>query len=293
MEPIFQDGEFLKKLEYLAYLSKRIRKGSLRGEHLMYKKGASLEFRDHRAYNKGDDFRYIDWNVYSRLKKIFVKLFAAEEDLTIHILVDSSASMGGNGEEKLVYAKKLAAALGYIGLSNLEHVGLVSFGGAINSALPPIRRKNQSFGMFDFLSGIKAAGGTDLNKVLFEYSARKGRPGLVIVLSDFMDPRGTKDGILSLLYNKYDIILLHILSENEINPDLNGNLKIVDSETGKAVIMTVDKRTREIYRRQLAYYLKEMEDFSLKHGLEYMRVSVSIPFDEVILKYLRQGMYLH
>lgn len=293
MDSLFLDSEFLKKLEYLAFLSKRIRKGSMRGEHFTYKKGSSLEFRDHRSYNPGDDFRYIDWNVYSRLRKLFVKLFAAEEDLTINILVDTSSSMADSKSEKLTYAKKLAAALGYIGLSNLERVGLVSFQSKIESSLPAIRRKNQSFGMFNFLSTLEADGGTELNKVLLNFASKTKRPGLMIIISDFMDPDGMKEGILSLIYNKYDIVLLHVLSEEEISPSISGNSKLTDSETGTFEAINIDKHILGIYQKELRKYLSELENFSLQHGLEYMRTSTSIPFDEVILKYLRQGLHLH
>jgi uncharacterized protein (DUF58 family) len=293
MEDIFLDSEFLKKLEYLAFLAKRIRKGSMRGEHFTYRKGSSLDFRDHRSYNAGDDFRYIDWNVYSRLKKIFVKLFAAEEDLTINILIDTSCSMADRENEKLIYAKKLAAALGYIGLGNLERVGLVAFQDQLSAFLPAIKRKNQSFSMFSFLSGLKADGKTNINKALMSFAAKTRRPGLMIIISDFMDPEGIKQGALSLLYNKYDVILLHVLSEEEIFPGLSGNLKLSDSESGEERSINVDKYILNAYQKELKKYLKEFEDFSLQHGLEYMRTSTSVPFDEVILKYLRQGMHLH
>ncbi|MBN1649307.1 MAG: DUF58 domain-containing protein [Spirochaetales bacterium] len=293
MDDIFLDSEFLKKLEYLAFLAKRIRKGSMRGEHYTYRKGSSLDFRDHRSYNAGDDFRYIDWNVYSRLKKIFVKLFAAEEDLPINILVDTSLSMTDSKYDKLSYAKKLAAALAYIGLTNLERVGIVAFRDRLCDFLPAIRRKTQSFSMFSFLSGLQSEGTTEINRSLSGFSAKTGRPGLIIIISDFMDPGGIREGALSLLYNKHDVILLHILTEDELFPGYSGNLILTDSENGETCNINIDKYMLNMYQKELQKFFKELEDFSLQHGMEYMRTSTSIPFDEVILKYLRQGMHLH
>lgn len=289
MDTRFFDGDFLHKLEYLSFLAKRIHRSVHRGEHQTYRKGSSLEFHDYRSYQPGDDFRYIDWNIFSRLKRIFVKLFTAEEDLTIQIIVDTSLSM----QPKLDYAKRLAAALGYIGIVNLDRVGMIHFTTTLGETLPPMRRRNQTLLMFDFLSRLKAESGTDLNASLRSYAMRTRRPGLVIILSDLMDPGGFRDGILSLLYRKDDVICLHVLDEEEIEPTLDGNIKLVDSETRQMISLTIDKRIGELYRRKLDAYFMEIEEFCIDHGVEYMRTSTMVPFEDVVLKYLRQGMHLH
>jgi uncharacterized protein (DUF58 family) len=143
----FLDEEFLRKLEKLKILAQRGRKGPTKGEHISWRSGASLEFLDYRKYQVGDDFRYIDWNVYGRLDKLFLKLFRAEEDLNVHILIDTSRSMGTGNPLKDIYAKKIAAALSYIGLANLDRVGITSFSDSLGETQLPEKGRSVYFNL--------------------------------------------------------------------------------------------------------------------------------------------------
>jgi len=286
------DSDFMQKLEFLTLMARKLFRGRYRGEHRTYKKGSSLEFHDYRAYQPGDDFRYIDWSIFSRLDRLFVKLFAAEEDLTIHILVDTSTSMRFGEPSKLDYAKKVGAALAYIGLVNLDRVRATAFTDTPGISLDPTRRSGVSL-LFRFFEQLEPEGRTSFAKALTEYSRATKRPGLAIVLSDLLDPDGYEAGLRALRYAGYDIMLLQILAEEEITPPDHGSLRLIDSESGEETRVTVDKRIREAYNRRLDAFFEHIERFSLTHGIEYVRASTIVPFEDLVLKYLRQGMYLH
>jgi uncharacterized protein (DUF58 family) len=287
------DSEFLHKLEYLKLVARRIHRGQMRGEHTTVKRGTSLEFSDHRNYQSGDDFRYIDWNVFSRLDRLFVKIFTAEEDLTIHILLDNSFSMNVGIPPKIDYAKRVGAALGYVGIANLDRVGVTSFGEGLRDSLPPHRSRNHLFSIFNYFKRAEPRGRTDLNRSLRDYALRSKRPGLAIVISDLLDEGGFEEGLKALAYGRFDVVLIQLIDESEIEPQESGALKLVDVETGSAKRVTVDKELLEAYRRKVGEYFLRIEKFCLDHHIEYLRASTLIPFEDLILKYLRQGMYLH
>ena len=286
------DSDFMQKLEYLTLISRKLFRGRARGEHQVYRKGSSLEFHDYRSYQPGDDFRYIDWSIYSRLDKLFVKLFAAEEDLTVHILLDTSASMGFGTPSKIDYSKKVAAALSYIALLNLDRVGATAFTSETGPTLPQFRRRGVH-SIFKFYEELSANGGTRFNEVMKSFAAQAGRPGLAIVLSDLLDPEGYKEGLRSLIYSKFDIMLIHVLSEEEIDPGLRGSYELTDAETGRGVRVSVERPIVEAYQKRLKEYFREVEAFRLNNSIEYVRASTLVPFEDLVLKYLRQGMYLH
>jgi uncharacterized protein (DUF58 family) len=287
------DSEFLMKLERLALLAKRFHRGRTRGEHLNYKKGSSLEFYDYRHYQPGDDVRYIDWNIWGRLDRLFVKLFQAEEDLTIHLLVDTSKSMDFGDPLKFDYARRVGAALGYIGIKSLDRVGVSTFTDNLGTPLNPMRRQSHIFSLFEYFSRMKADGETDFNGCIEKYAARTGRPGLAVVISDMMIPRGWEAGLLSLVYRKFDIILVHVMDDEELSPTVDGYLRLVDGENGRSLNLTVDRAVRRLYLDKLESHFRSIERFSARHGIEYLRTSTSIPFEDLILRYLRQGTYLH
>lgn len=287
------DKEFIKKLEYLSLVTRRIHRGRARGEHTTYKKGASLEFYDYRDYHAGDDHRYIDWNIWNRLNKVLVKLFTGEEDLTVHILLDTSRSMEYGNPSKMDYSKKLAAALAYIAVAKLDRVGVTSFSDNFGSSIPPIRRKNNAVSLFRFFESLKSGGTTDFNTALIKYAQTTRQRGVAIIISDLMDPKGYADGLLALLYSKFDIILLQVLADEELFPRMAGRIRLIDSETRGFLKVNIDSGMEKRYLAERDAFLKEIQSFSLSHGIEYLRTTTAIPFEDVVLKYLRQGMYLH
>ncbi len=285
------DDAFLRKLERLDLLARKMFRGLLRGEHSTRRRGRGLEFSDFRRYQPGDDFRQIDWNIYSRLDRLFLKLHATEEDVTLHLLVDASASMATGAPRKFDHARRLAAALAYIGLNNLDRVGLSAFGESLGAELPALKTRHHMASLLEFLESLPCEARTRFAPALREFATRTRSPGLVVLISDLLgdDARG---GIEALRGRGHDVVVLQILAEEEIDPPLDGALRLVDAEDRTALDVTVDAGLREAYRRRLERHLQQIEHCCRRYGIEYLRASTAIAFEDVILKYLRRGALL-
>ncbi|MPZ43961.1 MAG: DUF58 domain-containing protein [Betaproteobacteria bacterium] len=290
-ELVFDDA-FLHKLEQLELLARKIFRGLLRGERTTSRRGRGLEFSDFRHYWPGDDFRHIDWNIYSRLDQLYLKLHASEEDVTLHLIVDSSASMAFGEPSKFDHARRLAAALAYIALNNLDRVAVSAFAGALGASLPPTKSRKHVAGLLAFLASLPCAGPTRFGTALREFATRTRSPGLVILISDLLGLSEVQDGIEALRHGGHDVVVIQLLAESEIDPPLDGALQIVDAETGNELEVTVDPELRRLYRQRLERQLQEIESFCRRRGVEYLRASTAIGFEDVVLKYLRQGTHL-
>ncbi len=288
------DDEFLKKLEMLYIISRKIASGQLRAERRTKKIGSGIEFADHRNYSPGDDFRNLDWTVYARTKKLLLKLFEEEEDLHIYFLVDCSLSMtlGRDGETKLRYAKVIAAALSYIGLSNLDRVAIIPFNAKPIDRLPPARGRGQIYKIFQFLDRLEGGGETSIKDAFRTFVTQNKRRGVAVVVSDFYDPAGFEDGLNFLRYQKFDTIAIQLFDQEELNPALRGELQLVDCETGEVRDITVTAALMRRYREAFEAYSKELEDFCTKRRMLYFRAAIQEPFDEVILRVFRAGGFL-
>lgn len=293
MESTLFDTEFMHKLETLRLLARKAFRNPASGERTTLRRGMSLEFSDYRRYQAGDDFRYIDWNVYSRLDRLFLKIFTAEEDLTVHVLIDTSQSMQLGTPPKLDYARRVAAALGYIGLNNLDRVGVISFADELGTPMPPQRGRQQIFSMLRYFEALKSQGGTNLNRVLRNYARQSTKTGLAIVLSDLFDVNGYERGLDALAYGNFDVLLIQLVDEMEINPQLDGALRLLDIESARQRRLTVNRRMLELYRQKITEYFADIETFCLKRNIEYLRASTVIPFEDLVLQYLRRGFYLN
>ncbi len=289
------DREFLRKLESLSFISRRIYRGDTRGAHASVRRGTSLDFADYRTYQPGDDFRSIDWSIFGRLDRLFVRLYAEEEDLTVHVLLDSSASMSYGSPPKIDYARRLAAALGYVGIGSLDRVGVTTFAAGLRGALAPRRGKAQFFHLLEYLSRVGTGGGTDIARSLRDYALRSRNPGLAIVISDLLDEsrEGYRTGLRALLFHNFEVVLVHVLDREEIEPRTQGALRLTDMETGRALPITIDRPLLSSYRKRVEGFFGEAEDFCLKAGIEYLRAATLVPFEDVVLRYLRQGAHLH
>jgi uncharacterized protein (DUF58 family) len=286
------DDAFLRKLERLELLARKIFRGLLRGEHTTRRRGRGLEFADFRGYRPGDDFRHVDWNIYSRLDQLFLKLHATEEDVTLHLLVDASASMGFGEPSKFDQARRLAAALAYIALHNFDRVGVSAFAEELGATLPPIKTRHHMASVLAFLGGLPCAGVTRFSTALRAFATRTRNPGLVIVISDLLGAEDAPEGIEALCHGGHDVVVIQLLTESEIDPPLDGALRLVDGESGKEFDVTVDEALRSLYRRRLQRHLREVESLCRRRGLDYLRASTAIAFEDVVLKYLRQGAHL-
>lgn len=284
----FFDQEFLRKLERLHLIAKRLSWAGAKGEHTASRKGFSLEFSDYRRYQRGDDLRYVDWNVYRRLERLLVKVFTAEEEMNIYLLVDSSRSMAEGRPPKLDYAKRVAAALGYIGLKNLDRVGGATFSSGLHAPLTLGRGRKQILALFSFLNRARCAGDTDLRAAIHRFTTLFPHPGFVVVVSDFFDPAGWRAALEELTLKRHQVLAIHIVDQGEIEPTALGDVALVDVEGGRERKFFLDEELVRRYRIVLADYLKEIEEVSAARRIDYLRASTRLPFDEFILQMLRQ-----
>lgn len=282
------DPTFMRKLDQLALVSRKIFAGKLRGERLTKRRGESVEFADYRNYVPGDDLRFLDWNVYARLDQLFLKLFLQEEDLHVSILLDSSASMDWGDPNKWLYARRLAAAIAYIGLINFDRVSLYGYGQGLEAQIAGIRGRRWMFKAIEFLSSLEASGTTDLTETGKQFAIRHPQPGIVLVLSDFMEKDGYEDGLRYLMGRKYDLYTIQILSPEEIEPTLTGDLRLTDIEDDDVAEVTVSRALINRYKQNLQAYCSQFKEYCTRRGVNYMFTSTQVPFDQIVLSYFRK-----
>jgi uncharacterized protein (DUF58 family) len=264
---------------------------ALKGEHAASRKGFSLEFSDYRRYQPGDDLRYVDWNIYRRLERLLVKVFTAEEEMNIYLLVDASRSMAAaapGAPAKLDYAKQVAAALGYIGLKNLDRVGGAGFSERLHKPLTLGRGRKQILAMFRFLSQLSCGGETRLGAAIHGFTNLFPHPGFVVVVSDLFDPAGWRQALEELSGKGYQVLVIHIVDEQELRPEPWGDVALVDVESERERKFFLDDDLVRRFEAELASYFKEIESVCAGRGIDYLRTSTRVPFDEFVLKTLRQ-----
>jgi uncharacterized protein (DUF58 family) len=282
------DPTFLNKLERLRLVAKRLSWSGFKGEHPSLRKGFSLEFSDYRKYQKGDDLRYVDWNIYRRLDRLCLKLFTAEEELNVYLLLDTSRSMGEGNPPKIDYAKRVAAALGYIGLKNLDRVGATAFS---SQALLPMemgRGRKQILALFSFLAELSCRGETDLEGAVQFFSSLFPRTGLVVLLSDLFDPDGWRAGLEALVRKGYQLLVIHILDAQEISVAPRGDVSLFDVESERERRLFLDDELVERFDAELQDYLKTVESFCISRDMDYLRTTTATPFEDFVLLTLRQ-----
>lgn len=282
------DPALLKKLERLSLASRRPFVGQMKGEKRSLRRGTSIEFADYREYLPGDDLRYVDWNTAARLEKMFLKLFVEEEDLNLALLLDTSKSMDFGEPKKLRCAARIAAALGYIGLTNYDRIAVQPIAEASVRPLPVQRGRSGILPLFRYLESLTAEGKTSFATSVRRFASSSRRRGLAIVLSDFFDPN-REEGLKALLAAGFQVTVLHVLAEEEIHPMLRGDLRALDSETGDAVEMSVSPQLLGRYQEAFALFCSEMEGFCRRYGVDYLRLSSAQPLEGTLLHHLRRG----
>ena len=281
------DAEFLRKLERLSVVPRRAFPGQMKGEKRSTKRGTSIEFADYREYVMGDDLRYVDWKAYARLERLFLKLFVEEEDLSIHLLVDASQSMDfGAPVTKFEYVRKVAAALGYIGLARYDRVGVSGFAQGLQRRVPTLRGRASVPQLFTYLQNLRPGGGTDFAQALQNYVLRAQAPGVCVVLSDFFDP-GWERGVRALLGRRFQVVLLQVLDPKEVEPDLLGDLRLVDAETKETREISVTPALLARYHEKLTAFCDNLSETANKHGMDYVQTTTEAPFEDLLLKTLR------
>ncbi|NLU49436.1 MAG: DUF58 domain-containing protein [Syntrophomonadaceae bacterium] len=291
MDKVF-DQEFLAKLGRLTLQVRRIMAGRNSGERRSPHKGHAVEFADFRNYVGGDDFRHIDWNAYARTEKLFLKLFMEEQDLLLTIFLDLSQSMGWGEPAKERLARQLAGAFAYLALAGFDRVAVAACADRLQGYLPPVRGRPSLQQVWDFIAGLPLGGLTDLNTALKDFGRCAPGPGVALVVSDLLSPHGFQEGLKYLQYLKQDVILLQVLSPDELAPALHGHLRLVDSETGDAREITVTAGLLKAYRRRLEEFTRETRAFCYRRGMAFVQLGSNESFEDIILRTLpRAGVF--
>lgn len=280
------DKEFLKSLKVLRIITRRFFRDQAMGVRRSLQKGSSLEFSDYREYNPGDDLRFIDWNLYARLDKLFVRLFHDEQNLSVYILLDGSESMRFGSPSKFDYARKVAAAISYIACNNEDSVRIFTFGGdGIRKESQRAARGSQIPQVFRFLEQQDAKGNSALAKAVDEFCLKVKSAGVVFVLSDFFLDGPHEEALRKLRYRRHEVNMIHLLDEEELRPSMVGLWKLEDAETQEVEEVFVDRTLAEAYSELVDDWCQELEGFGRKHGMTYYRTSTQAPFENLLLRF--------
>ena len=278
---------FLRRLEQLELASRRLTAGRMKGERRSVRRGQSVEFADYRNYASGDDLRQLDWNVYARLEKLFIKLFVEEEDVTVHVLVDASRSMDFGEPNKLNFARRAAGALAYLGLAHLDRVSVAFLGDGRATMLRALRGKARVFEVFRFLAEPRSERLTRLAEAARDYAGRLRGRGPLILISDLMDP-GYSDALRDLAATRCQLSVLHVLAPEELDPDVPPDARLVDNETGQGVEVTGDADLTERYRARLTEWQAELAAFCSRRGGAYVSVPSDVELTDLLFDILRR-----
>ena len=286
------DQEFLRKLEYLKLVANRMLPGHLRGEHRARKKGTGVEFADYRPYVSGDDTKDVDWKAYLRLDKLILRIFDEEADLPIYLFVDASLSMRFGNPSKFDYARKVAAALGYIGLLNLDRVSVVGFSNGVSEQIASKRGRNQIWRIFRFLERMEIDGKTSLERAFKIFFGTKRRKGLVVVASDFMDPDGYEPAFDCVRRFRHDVFNIQILTPDEVLPQFPDEAMLVDSESGEPQRLRMSPALIAAYQEEMKKLTSGIEEYCSRYGWGYVRTETQIPFEDLVIKIFKQDRFI-
>ena len=298
--------ELLRRLEQFQLLAARRSKSSAKGERRSKARGQSVEFADFRNYVAGDDFRYLDWNLYGRLDKLFLKLYEEERELPVRVFLDASESMTFGAPPKFDFARQVAAAAGYVALCGFDRVTVHIFPepdpGAPNAdaaalsaemaargGLRSVRGRKSSLQFFQNLSRVTARGAADFNEGLRRGALASRQTGVAVVLSDFLDPAGYEAGLNALVGRGFQVSAIQILAPEELNPGAYGDLRLVDCETGDAREVTFGKYRLKAYQQTVQNFCQRLREFCQGRGMSFFSVSSETPLEQLLLKQLRQA----
>ncbi|MEM7623721.1 MAG: DUF58 domain-containing protein [Planctomycetota bacterium] len=299
------DSRLIAAISRLDLTSRKIFAGKLKGERRSKKRGESVEFADHRPYVSGDDLRHIDWNIYGRLDRLFLKLFMEEEDLSLHVVIDASASSDCGEPSKFFYAQQLAMAMGYIGLINLNRVAITTIGGEVDTGggqsraaaidddialhtLRDLRGRRRLPDIARFLCSLRPGGDTSFPEAAKRLALSRRGKGVMIVISDFFMKEGYQDGLRLLVGRGYDLFACQVLSPQEVNPDITGDLRLVDVEDGDRAEITVSAPLLKKYKQNLAAYCEELRMFCARREITGLTVQTDTPIEVLLVDYLRR-----
>jgi uncharacterized protein (DUF58 family) len=299
--------ELLRRLEQFQLLAQRRAKSNARGERRSRARGQSVEFADYRNYVPGDDFRHLDWNLYGRLERLFLKLYEEERELPVRVFLDASESMTFGEPRKFDFARQVAAAVGYVALSGFDRVSVVPFpsgerpaqnGGAdqittaelaARGALRSVRGKKSAISFFQNLGQLTAGGGADFNASLRRGALEARQAGVAVILSDFLDPAGYEAGLNALIGRGFQVSAVQILAPDELAPTLFGDLRLVDSETGGLQEVTFGRFRMKHYQQTVRNYVQRLREYCQPRGIHFFSTSSNTDLRDLLLKQLRQA----
>ncbi len=292
-EPLLT-SDLLKRLEQFQLLARRRSKSAAKGERTSRARGQSVEFADHRNYAHGDDLRYLDWNLFGRLDKLFLKLYEEERELPLTVFLDASESMSFGTPKKFDFARQVAAAIGYVALCGFDRVSIRPFPDneeemAIRSSLRSVRGRKSALRFFQNITHITASGLADLNETLRRGAMESRQVGAAIVLSDFLDPAGYEDGLNALVGRGYQVSAIQILAPEELEPETYGDLRLIDSESGAQTEVTFGRYRLDIYQRLVANFCLKLDEFCKSRGVAFFAASSATDLEELLLKQLRKA----
>ena len=297
--PALLTPELLRRLEQFQLLAARRAKSSARGERRSRARGQSVEFADYRNYSHGDDFRYVDWNLYGRLEKLFVKLYEEERELPVRIFLDASESMTFGEPPKFDFGRQIAAAIGYVALCGFDRVSVFPFPDpaaassnlelAVRGALRSVRGKKSAMEFFRNLSAGAASGTANLNQALRRGALEARQAGVAVVLSDFLDPAGYEPGLGALIARGFQVSAVQILAPDELAPTTYGDLRLVDSETGGLQEVTFGRYRLKAYQQTVQNFIQRLREFCQPRGIHFFSVSSDTPLETLLLKQLREA----
>ena len=286
--------KLLRQLEQFQLLAQRRAKSSARGERRSRSRGQSVEFADYRTYVAGDDFRYLDWNLYGRLERLFVKLYEEERELPVRIFLDASESMTFGQPRKFDFARQVAAAVGYVALCGFDRVSVIPFPdqpeqSAVRGALRTVRGRKSALEFFRNITALSAGGGVNLNDALRRGALEARQAGVAVVLSDFLDPAGYEKGFEALVGRGFHVNAVQILSPEELNPSTYGDLKLVDAESGGIQEVTFGKYRLKSYQQTVQNFCQRLREFSQSRGIRFFMASSGTPLEQLLLQQLREA----
>lgn len=283
------EPELIARLDQLEVLTRKVFRGRQKGERRSRKKGQSVEFADYREYVPGDDTRFLDWNVYGRLERLYIKLFLEEEDLAFYVIVDTSASMNfGSPMTKFDYARKLAAALGYVALKNQDKVGVTDAKERVASRFRPVRGKGQLHKLVSYLLTLEPGEGTDLVNSCRDFVIQNKQSGIVVLISDFLDDNGYEEALKHFFLREYDVYCIQVLSPEERDPKTLGHLELIDAETGERQEVTASEALVKQYKQTLENFCGGLRDYCTSRGMTYLATTTDVPVETMLLAYMRQ-----
>lgn len=288
MEPLLS-AKLLRQLEQFQLLAQRRAKSSARGERRSRARGQSVEFADHRTYVAGDDFRYLDWNLYGRLERLFVKLYEEERELPVRIFLDASESMTFGTPRKFDFARRVAAAVGYVALCGFDRVSVIPFPdrpeqSAVRGALRAVRGRKSALDFFRNLAQLTAGDAVNLNEALRRAALEARQAGVAVVLTDFLDPAGYEKGLEALVGRGFQVNAVQILSPEELNPLTYGDLKLVDAESGAIQEVTFGRYRLKSYQQTVHNFCQRLREFCRSRGIRFFMASSGTPLEQLLLK---------